>query len=49
MAEKFIQYCITHIVSQPDAVSLEIKEDADATRYQLTVHADDMKRVIGRG
>lgn len=49
MAEKFIQYCITHIVSKPDAVSIEIKEDTDATRYQLTVHADDMKRVIGRG
>ena len=30
-------------------VSLEVKEDTDATRYQLTVHADDMKRVIGRG
>ncbi len=49
MAEKFIRYCITHIVSQPEAVSLEVKEDTDATRYQLTVHADDMKRVIGRG
>jgi predicted RNA-binding protein YlqC (UPF0109 family) len=49
MAENFIRYCITHIVSQPDAVSLEIKEDAGIIRYQLTVHSDDMKRVIGRG
>ncbi len=49
MAENFIRFCISHIVSLPDSISLEIREDEDATRYQLTVHADDMKRVIGRG
>ena len=49
MAEKFIRFCISNIVLHPDDVSLEIKEDTDATRYQLTVNADDMKRVIGRG
>lgn len=49
MAENFIRFCISHIVSQPDSISLEIREDEDATRYQLTVHTDDMKRVIGRG
>ncbi|MEI6711504.1 MAG: KH domain-containing protein [bacterium] len=48
MAEKFIRFCISHIVSQPESVSLEVREDEDATRYQLTVHTDDMKRVIGR-
>lgn len=48
MAENFIRFCISHIVSQPESVSLEIREDEDATRYQLTVHTDDMKRVIGR-
>ncbi|MFA6080581.1 MAG: KH domain-containing protein [Candidatus Gracilibacteria bacterium] len=48
MAENFIRFCISHIVSQPEAVSLEVREDEDATRYQLTVHTDDMKRVIGR-
>ena len=49
MAEKFIRFCISNIVLHPDDVSLEIKEDTDATRYQLTVNSDDMKRVIGRG
>jgi predicted RNA-binding protein YlqC (UPF0109 family) len=49
MAEKFIRFCISNIVLHPDDVSLEIKEDTDATRYQLTVNTDDMKRVIGRG
>lgn len=49
MAENFIRFCISHIVSQPDSIALEIREDEDATRYQLTVHTDDMKRVIGRG
>ena len=49
MAEKFIRFCITNIVENPDVVTLEVKEDSDATRYQLTVHTDDMKRVIGRG
>ena len=49
MAEKFIRFCINNIVLHPDDVSLEIKEDTNATRYQLTVNADDMKRVIGRG
>lgn len=49
MAEKFIRFCISNIVLHPNDVSLEIKEDTDATRYQLTVNADDMKRVIGRG
>jgi predicted RNA-binding protein YlqC (UPF0109 family) len=48
MAENFIRFCISHIVSQPESVSLEVREDQDATRYQLTVHTDDMKRVIGR-
>jgi predicted RNA-binding protein YlqC (UPF0109 family) len=48
MAENFIRFCISHIVSQPESIALEIREDADATRYQLTVHPDDMKRVIGR-
>jgi predicted RNA-binding protein YlqC (UPF0109 family) len=48
MAENFIRFCISHIVSQPESVSLEVREDEDATRYQLTVHTDDMKRVIGR-
>ncbi len=48
MAENFIRFCISRIVSQPESVSLEIREDEDATRYQLSVHTDDMKRVIGR-
>jgi len=48
MAENFIRFCISHIVSQPESVSLEIREDEDATRYQLSVHTEDMKRVIGR-
>lgn len=48
MAEKFIRFCISHLVQNPDAVVLEVKEDPDATRYQLTVHTDDMRRVIGR-
>ncbi len=48
MAENFIRFCISHIVAQPESVSLEVREDEDATRYQLTVHTDDMKRVIGR-
>ncbi len=48
MAENFIRFCISRIVSQPESVSLEVREDEDATRYQLTVHTDDMKRVIGR-
>lgn len=46
MAEKFIRFCITNIVEHPDSVSLDVKEDPDAIRYQLTVHCDDMKRVI---
>lgn len=49
MAEKFIRYCITRLVENPDDISLEIKEDPEATRYQLTIHPDDMRRVIGRG
>ena len=49
MAEKFIRFCISQLVAHPDDVVLEIKEDPDATRYQLTVNTDDMKRVIGRG
>ncbi len=49
MAENFIRFCIAHIVEHPENISLEIKEDTDATRYQLTVDSDDMKRIIGRG
>ncbi len=48
MAEKFIRYCIDILVEKKESVVLEIKEDPDATRYQLTIDAEDMKRVIGR-
>lgn len=49
MAESFIRYCIENIVSHPESFDMVIQDDEDATRYQITVHADDMKRVIGRG
>lgn len=48
MAEKFIRYCIDILVEKKESVVLEIKEDPYATRYQLTIDAEDMKRVIGR-
>ncbi len=49
MADKFIHFCISNIVANPDAIKIETKVDTDATRYQLTVSEEDMKRVIGRG
>jgi uncharacterized protein len=49
MAENFIKYCLESIVMHTDALQIEVKSDADATRYQVTVHPDDMRRVIGRG
>ncbi|HCT96139.1 MAG TPA: RNA-binding protein [Vagococcus sp.] len=36
------------LVSYPEAIELEIEESDDFLEYNLTVHPDDVGRVIGK-
>jgi len=36
------------LISQPEAVSLEIEESTDFLEYNLTVAKEDIERIIGR-
>lgn len=36
------------LVSQPEEIKLEISESADFQEYNLTVHPEDIGRIIGK-
>ncbi len=46
--EDFIKYVAKWMVDEPDAVRVERVEDGDHVAIHLTVHEDDMGRIIGR-
>ncbi|HEY6607638.1 MAG TPA: KH domain-containing protein [Candidatus Limnocylindria bacterium] len=46
--KEFLEYIAKSLVDDPDAVSVEIEDDADETVLTLSVAQDDMGRVIGR-
>lgn len=43
-----IQYIASQLVEHPDAINIEADQRGQMVRVHLTVHADDMGRVIGR-
>ena len=46
--KEFLEYIARGLVDDPDAVWVEVDEDADETVLTLGVGRDDMGRVIGR-
>ena len=46
---QLIHTIIEPLVSQPDDINLELKETDDFHEYLLSVHPDDIGRVIGKG
>ncbi len=46
--KEFLEYVAKSLVDKPDAVWVEVDDDADETVLTLGVDSDDMGRVIGR-
>lgn len=44
----FLEYVAKSLVDKPDAVWIEVDDDADETVLTLGVDSEDMGRVIGR-
>lgn len=46
--KEFLEYVAKSLVDKPDAVWVEVDDDADETVLTLRVDQEDMGRVIGR-
>jgi predicted RNA-binding protein YlqC (UPF0109 family) len=46
--KEFLEYVAKSLVDKPDAVQVEVEEEADDVSLVLTVDQEDMGRVIGR-
>ncbi len=46
--KEFLEYVARALVEKPDAVQVEVEDDADGTLLTLAVDQEDMGRVIGR-
>jgi predicted RNA-binding protein YlqC (UPF0109 family) len=46
--DELVRYLVTSIVEHPEDVRIDKHESADGTTYEVTVHADDTGKVIGR-
>ncbi len=46
--KELILTIVRPLVSQPEAVSLEIEESTDFLEYNLTVRQEDIGRIIGK-
>lgn len=46
--KEFVEYVAKSLVDKPDAVWVEVDDDADETVLTLGVDQEDMGRVIGR-
>jgi predicted RNA-binding protein YlqC (UPF0109 family) len=43
-----VEYLVTSLVEHPDEVRIEKRVGTDTTTYEVSVHADDTGKVIGR-
>ncbi|MBU0978620.1 MAG: KH domain-containing protein [Patescibacteria group bacterium] len=46
--KNLIEYILIHIVENPEDVKIETEPNEQGTTYIITVHPDDMGRVIGK-
>jgi predicted RNA-binding protein YlqC (UPF0109 family) len=47
--KNLLEYLVIHLVSHPEDVSIDEREDDRGTVYVIHVHQEDMGRVIGKG
>lgn len=47
--KKLLEYIITAIVDHPEEVKIEERETEDQLLIKITVHSEDMGKVIGKG
>jgi len=47
-AQELLHHVVASIVENPDAVSIEVSEDDDTVRFDVSVGDGDMGRVIGK-
>jgi hypothetical protein len=46
--DALVNYLLTSLVEHPDDVAVNKRETDDLTTYEVSVHADDVGKVIGR-
>lgn len=46
--DTLVTYLVTSLVENPDDVTVNKREDGGLTTYEISVHADDVGKVIGR-
>lgn len=46
--DELVRLLVTSIVDYPDDVKIEKKVNEDGTLFEVTVHGDDVGKVIGR-
>ncbi|KXK10935.1 MAG: hypothetical protein UZ22_OP11002000567 [Microgenomates bacterium OLB23] len=46
--QKLLQFLLENLVSQPDEIKIEHEAEGDIQRFNVTLHADDYSRVIGK-
>jgi len=47
--EALVRTLVRGLVDHPDDVHVDVTEDDDSILYELTVHPDDVGKVIGKG
>ncbi len=46
--DALVEYVVTSLVEHPEDVRIDKKQGDQATTYEVSVHADDTGKVIGR-
>lgn len=46
--EQLVKYLVTSLVDHPDDVSVAVKQEGEDTTYEVTMHEEDVGKVIGR-
>jgi predicted RNA-binding protein YlqC (UPF0109 family) len=47
-ADELVRYLITSLVDHPEDVHVDVKREGQDTTYEVTMHAEDVGKVIGR-
>jgi len=46
--DALVSYVVTSVVEHPDEVRIDSHEESGVTTFEVTVHPDDVGKVIGR-
>jgi predicted RNA-binding protein YlqC (UPF0109 family) len=47
--KNLLEFIIIHLVEHPEDVKIEEAQDAQGSVFTITVHAEDIGRIIGKG